>query len=281
MTQQKIRMLAINDIEDCALSVIEGQEVAGLPISNVQLDNNSRSFRSMSVNKTIVKGVFNQFKVITSFILWRHNLSNAGTVRLEFYTDDACLNKVHDTGRIPVAPPKTLGDWQWQIEPVASSVFDDWEYRLTQIWLQYSGFVKAFKLIIEDPQNTDGYKDIVRIYAGRTLSPTINFSNQHDFGFDTQSEQHRTDGGTLHSPAAPVYRKVNFSFAHINEVDRAHISNAIRHVNKSRDWFVSLFPELSTQKEFEYAFACKFTQIPTIKSITYNLYHSEFAVEEC
>lgn len=281
MTQEKIRIIAINDIDTCELEVVEGNEVATQPIANVKLDNNSRSFRSMSINKTVIKGVFPQFTILTGFVLWRHNLSNSGKLRLELFADNALTNKVHDTGLQPVVQPKTLGDWQWQIEPVVSSVFDEWEYRLTQMWVEYANFVKAFRLTIEDPYNTDGYKDIVRIYAGRYISPTINFSNQHEFAFDTLTEQYRTDGGTLHSPAAPVYRKVNFKFAHINEVDRGYISNAIRHVNTSRDFFISLFPGLNTQKEFEYAFACKFTQIPSINSITYNLYSSDFAVEEC
>ena len=277
----KLRMIAVNDIDSAALSVIDGVELATLPVTNLAEYDNSNTFRSESIADVAIKGVFDTFKLVTGCVLWRHNLSNTAKLRLELFDDEAQQSRVYDSGLIEATPTKSLQDWQWQVEPIVASVFDGWQTRYSQLWLDAQSFALSFKLTIQDPDNADGFIDVTRLYMGRHFEPDYNFSYGHSLGLSSNVEQFRTDDGSLLSPDKPLWRKASFALNYIQDADRAHLSNALRYVNTSKDCFISMFPGLNDQKELEYAFACKFTHIPTIQSITYNLYRSEFAIEEC
>ncbi len=277
----KIKMLVINEFDNINVSLSTGVEIATLPLINTQKYNNSRTFRSTSVDEIQITGNLDSLKLMSALVLWRTNLSNTATMQLEFFANDnQSGDVVYDSTEINAIPQITVGEWDWQSQSVTASIFDGWPTRYSQIWLD-PVFAKSFRLTIKDPLNTDDFIDITRIYMGRHFEPDINFSYGHSNGWQSTEEQYRTDDGSNFTQQSANWRKQQFNLEHLNNADRPHFTNAVRHVTKNRDWFITLFPGIGGQKEVEYAFACKFSEIPSVTGAYHNNYQSQIVVEEC
>ena len=277
----KLRMLVINEIATTTLGLSLGAEIATLPLDNLKVYNNSRTFRTTDISEIQITGNFDDLKLITGFVLWRHNLSNTATMQLEFFdADNQSGLKVYDSNEISAIEQLNVSEWDWRTQPVVSSVFDSWDTRYSQIWLDDT-FAKSFKLTIKDPLNTDKFIDITRIYMGQHFEPNYNFSYGHELGLDSNEQQFRTDDGSLFGYDTPKWRTQKFSLNYTSDLNRPLLSNAIRYAGLSKDWFVSMFPGAGGQKEIEYAFACKFTDLAGIKAAAENIFQSNISIEEC
>lgn len=275
-----IRMLVINDFDDGTVSLTSGTAVPSLPATNLQKYNNSRIFRCAST-AAVLKGNFEDIRLISAFVAWRHNITAAGTIRLRLFAN---INQggdvMYDSGEFPALKQTVFGDWDWRIQPVVSSAFDSWETKYSQLW--FSGvFAASWEITLSDPVNPAGYLDVTRIYMGRHFSPRVNFNYGGTFGFDTASEQIRIEDGGLFSSGGEVWRKNSFTLAYLDSADRAAFIKALRDVKKDDDWFVSLYPEQSSQLEIENSYACKFTTLPPVTAANYNNWSAPVSIEEC
>lgn len=276
----KARLMVINEFDRAELALSSGTEVPTLPVSNLQIYNNSRLMRVASTQFVLV-GDFADITLCTGIVLWRHNWTAAATLRIELFNGpDSTGTLIYDSGIIDALPQTSWTDWDWRVDPLVNSAFVGWDTQYSQVWFAEQ-FVRSFRITVSDPGNTAGYLDLTRVYMGRHYEPSVNFSWGSQWAFDSKEEQIRTDDGGLFSKAAPVYRKLNFNFDYLDESDRPGLTSAIRHVRRSRDWFISLYPESGGQKELECAFACKFSTLPSISAPNFNLFSVPLAVEEC
>lgn len=275
-----VRMLIVNDFDTASVELSSGNVLASLPPTNMQIYNNSRVFRTPSLN-IVLKGDFADIRLISAFVMWRHNLTAAATIRLELFAEAAQTGaKVYDSAVQFALPQITYGDWDWRVQPVVASAFDGWATRYSQLWFE-PVFARSYRLTVSDPVNSAGYIDITRIYMGRHFSPAVNFSYGSQWGFDSSEQQIRTeDGGLFTSPSA-VWRKSTFTLDHIASSDRSALNSAIRHVQRTKDWFISLYPDASGQLEIEHSFACKFTNLPQSSNPSFDTWQYPIAVEEC
>lgn len=275
-----IRMLVVNDFDEATVELASGIAVPTLPATNLQIYNNSRILRVAST-EFVLEGNFEDIRLISSLILWRHNFTAAATFRLELFGNaNQSGGTVFDTGVLNALPQITFGDWDWRTQPVISSALDSWATKYTQYWFN-SIFASSYRLTVSDPLNDAGHLDLTRIYMGRHYVPSVNFSWGSQFSFGSNETQQRTDDGGLFSKATESWRKVQFTLEHLSEADRPGFVAAIRHVKLNSDWFISLYPEQAGQKEIEHSFACKFTALPPITSISFNKFSAPVAVEEC
>jgi hypothetical protein len=279
--KNKVRMLVLNESDKATLSLSTGTEVATLPLSHVQKYNNSRTFRTLDFNQVAICGEFTTLTLLSGLVIWRHNLSNTATMRLELFDgDNQTGSKIFDSNEINAIPQISVADWDWRVQPVVASIFDGWPTRYSQLWLT-PAFAKSFRLTIKDPNNTDNYIDITRIYMGRHFEPDVNFDYGHNHNWQSAEQHQRTDDGSLFTQESAEWREQSLTLNHLSNADRPHFTNAVRHVGKSKDWFISMFPESGGQKEVEYAFACKFTERPSVSGSAFDQYQSQINVEEC
>lgn len=275
-----IRMLVVNDFDDATVNLVGGEAVPSLPAENLKIYNNSRIFRSASTN-FVLEGNFENIRLISAFIMWRHNFTAAAKYRLELYENaDQSGAVVFDTGLINAIPERTYGEWDWRMQTIVSSVLDGWATKYTQCWFD-DVFAQSYRLTVTDPLNEAGQLDLTRIYMGRHYSPAVNFSYGSTFAFGSSESQQRTDDGGLFSNSTNSWRKSTFALEYIDEEDRPGFILAIRHARLSRDWFVSLYPELGNQKEIEHSFACKFMSLPPVTATQFNQFSTPVTVEEC
>lgn len=275
-----IRMLVVNDFDDATVSLASGTEIPTLPATNLQKYGNSEILRVASTEFAI-EGNFVDIRLVSALVLWRHNLTAAATFRLELFANaDQDGAVIYDTGILNAMPQITFGDWDWRIQPVVSSALDSWATKYTQHWFTPQ-FARSYRITVSDELNEAGHLDLTRVYMGRHYTPSVNFSYNSQFSFGSSGAQIRTDDGGLFGPASATWRKVQFALDHLNESDRPGFIAAVRHVDISRDWFVSLYPDTGGQKEIEHSFACMFTQCPPVSSPSYNRYSAPIQLEEC
>src|SRR3954462_12465043 len=80
-----IRILAPNALDDSILTDSPTM-VATLPVANLQDAVRARVARSVGLpNPQFIRGNFNATKVLSGFVLWRHNLTTSGSVRLKIW----------------------------------------------------------------------------------------------------------------------------------------------------------------------------------------------------
>lgn len=276
-----VRLVIINEFDSGTVTQSAGTSVVSLPASNMQVYNNSRIWRSLTVDNSALQGNFDDIRLISAFILWRHNLTNAATIRLQLYASaNQTGTVVYDSGDIPAVQQITFGDWDWRVQPVVASALDDWAVRYSQLWFD-AVFAASYKITIKDPLNASGQLDAARIYMGRHFEPAVNFSYGRQWQLGSNAQQLRTDDGSLFTSDSPTWRTSQFNLDYIDEGDRAALITALRYAGTSRDFFISLFPEQGGQKEVENSFAAKFKQQPILTNSAYNNYKAPLSVEEC
>lgn len=275
-----VRMLIVNEFDSASVALTSGVLIPSLPPSHMQIYNNSRVFRSQSLN-LVLQGDFADIRLISAFVLWRHNLTAAATVRLELFSEsNQTGTRVYDSADQFALPQITYGDWDWRVQPVVASAFDGWATRYSQLWFE-PVFARSYRLTIRDPLNPAAYIDITRLYMGRHFSPAVNFSYGSQWGFDSAESQIRTDDGGLFTSPSAVWRKATINLEHVDSSDRSALNAAIRHVQRTKDWFISLYPAAGGQLEIEHSFACKFSNLPQSSHPNFDTWQYPIAVEEC
>lgn len=273
-----IRMLIVNDGDEAVVAQTIGTAVATLPLANLQLYSNSRVFRSTDIAQVQFTYKWVQPRILSGVSLWRHNMSDTSTWRIELFEDVAMTTLIKDSLVIPAVQQKTLGELEFLIDPLVSSVSDA-RFQSSDFWFD-SCLIGAMRITLVDVDNTIGHIDVTRIYVGRALQPSTNFSYGHSLGWLSSTKKKRTSGGSLYAKKQARPRKIKFDLDWLSEQDRPHFFNAINKVGDDTDWYVSMYPGVGGQKEQHYAFACMFTLLPQFTSNFNNNYQGSYALEE-
>jgi len=279
MATDRFKMLVNNYYDEAALTLQTGTEAGEMTLSNTQVYGNEMRFVSTDINEVVITGDFTIAKLISGFVLYRHNLSASATFRLEIFDDvNQAGNTVYDSGNVSAVQQRAYDEWDWRIEKLVSSPFDNWSVKFSQAWF-YEVFGLSFRITVNDPSNEDGEIEITRIYMGRTFSPSRNF----DWGQKTQiksnSNQVRTDGASLYTKVRKKFRILDFSVI-LSDIDRVAFFNATEHLGLDLDFFITLYPNTGKQQEMESALAGKFKVIPSLVNEGYDRNATTAQIEE-
>lgn len=275
---KNIRMLIVNDGDDATVNQTIGSAVPTLPIENIQLYSNSRIFRSIDIDQVQFTYTWVQPRILSGVSLWRHNMSDTATWRVELFEDVAMTTLIKDSLAIPAIQQKTLGELEFLIDPLVSDVSDS-RFQSSDYWFD-DCLVGAMRITLIDVDNPKSHIDVSRIYVGRALQPSINFSYGHSLGWLSTTKKKRTSGGTLYAKKKARPRQITFNLDWLSEADRPHFFNAINKTGDDTDWYISMYPEAGGQKEQHYAFACMFTSLPKFTATFNNNYQGSYALEE-
>lgn len=273
-----VRMLMVNDADTATLSQTIGTEVATLPLSNVQLPSNSRTFRTMDHAQVQIVMTWASPVLLSGVVLNRINVSDGATWRVEVFSDVAMTSLIHDSLVLQAVEQKSLGELEFLIDPLVSAVVS-MKITACDHWFE-SGIAQAVRITIIDANNSNGFIDVGRIFAGRALQPKVNFSYGHKSGWISQTEKRRTSGGSVHVKKKARPRKLSFSLEYLNEIDRPHFYNAIQRVGDDTAWYISMFPGVGGQKERQYAMSGMFQNLPDIDAVFHNNFSTAFEIGE-
>lgn len=271
-------MLMVNDADTATITQTIGDEVATLPVTNVQNPSNSRVFRTMDIVQTQLLMTWPTPILMSGIALNRINMSNSGTWHVEVFSDIAMTNLVHDSLIKQVAEQKMLGEVEFFLDNLVPSVVE-MKLRACDHWFE-DVVTQAVRITLVDVNNEFGFIDISRIYAGIALQPKVNFSYGHKSGWISSTKQRRTNGGSVHAKKRAKPRKLAFALKYLTEMDRPHFYNALQQVGDDTSWYISMFPGVGGQKERHYAMACMFQSLPDIEAAYYNNFKTDFNVGE-
>lgn len=278
----RLRML-IDNLWDVAIPSIEtGGAVASLPLSNSQTYGRSKTsaITPDGAGNSVIEFDCPFLSLASGIVLYRHWLSDVAQWRVELFDElGQTGNMVYDSTLTDCTLTKTLGDLDWLVDPLVSSVFDGWPHKFSQLWFP-GVFFQSGRITIIDEDARDGLHEFDRIYLGQAFSPTYNFSYGHSHQWLSTAEQRKTAAGSTFSAARQRYRQIEFSLDFLNAQERPVLSEAFRQVGLSKDFFISMFPEQGGKEEIEYAMSCKFLDNPAITGQFFNNYSTPIKVQE-
>lgn len=276
----RVRMLLKNVINDATLTLAAGDALPKLPLDNVKRYSNSRIFRTTTIDEIVIEGKFKGFQSINSLVINRHNFSAIAKIRIEIFGGHQQDGQtLLDTGLINVYKLKTLGELNFGVDNLIEAVEDKWELKYFTLWFDLMT-AWSFRITIQDPHNVDGYIEFARIYVSHAFVPEVNFNIGDELAPDTDEKQKRI-GKSLHATEGELFRRMAFKFSRLAEADRAQLFENIYDVKKSKDWFISMYPQQGGLLEHHYSMACMFKVLPKQKHHTENLWESPVLVEEC
>jgi hypothetical protein len=277
----RIRMLVKNLWDIAALTLEQGGAVGTLPLSNSQRYGKSLTAAiTPAAGNSAVVFTLPEMSLASGLVIYRHWLSNAGKWRVELFDGpNATGTKVYDSALLDAVATKSLGELDWLVDPLIASPFDAWPFKFSQHWFAPQ-FFRSGRLTISDADGRDGLHEFDRIYLGQVFEPTVNFSWGVGHQWQSTERQYVTAAGSVFANERIKTREIKFTLDHLSELERPHLSAAIRTVGLSKDWFISLYPEAATVKEIEYAMSCKFTSLPGLTNTHFNNYAAPFAVRE-
>jgi hypothetical protein len=274
-----MRIVYDNAIDTATLSASPAL-VTTLPEENLQNISRSKVARTTGLSTQTILGNLSVAKLVSSLVLWRHNFTSNATIQLELYPlANQAGTKVYDSGEISPYDAKTLGDLLWGIDPLEASVFDSWGVYWSEIWFDAVA-AASFKLTIKDSANPDGYMQVSRAYLGAYIGASFNPSYGMQLGWDEKVKQERTAGGTLYSDPAAAYRQLQFTLEMLSEVDRPKFLEFTRVVGMTKDFFISIYPELGGEIERDHSMLAKMIQYAPQTHTFYAHYSQSFQMQE-
>jgi len=236
-----------------------------LPASNVGLQGRTRVARTTDTNEMAFTIDFGSANTVNSAALVRHNLTSAATWRVRLYSAaNLGGTLVYDSGSVSALSG-------------ADSFVEDNQY--SYMW--FTGVTAMSALVsLNNSGNPDGYLQLARIVLGEYITATVNASFGAEFGWDEDTRQTRTTGGSLRSDDLATYRTLKCDLRELTEAERDAWQAGSFYVGKRRDFLVSLYPGDSGNRERDNTVLCKFIDMPTFQHWVYETFRTKLSVAE-
>lgn len=276
----RLRILSPNLFDAAALTDSPAM-AATLPIGNLQDAARARVARTVGLPAIqYLRGDWAAAVACNGFVLWRHNLSGAATLRFRLYAGPAQTGALlYDSGPVKMGNIIPYGEIIYGTDVYGAWLFNAWPVACTILWFA-SVLAGSFELALSDPANPAGYMQASRIFLGQYFSPGDNFSYGAKMRWEDDSTQERTDGGSLRTDTREPYRVLRLALDFLTEADRAALAEILRANGKSKDLFVSMHPGDSGTKLRDYSVAVKIIEMPDLTSNAPLNYQSDLVLAE-
>lgn len=277
--QKNFRIIAKNEFDFATLSTDVDTELSEtLPLTNMQIYNNSRVARFETVDQSIIYGTFSVDTIVNCVVLWRHTLTQEATWRVRLFSGvDQTGTVLYDNGDGTVSPPKALDELDWGIDPLETGINSGFGTKYAHLWTG-DMVVRSFEITLKDESGS--YFDVARIYMGRYFTTEVNIAYGLNNARIDNSEQIRTKGAGLWSIPVSQYRRLSFDLLNLTPAERNFVFEIFSYVGKNKDFYISVYPELGGVTERDFSFAGKFTDSPETVHDIYNNYSTKFLIEE-
>ena len=255
--------------------------VATLPVANLQDSARARVARSVGLPAAqYIRGDWSESTACSGFVLWRHNLTGAATLRLKLWAGAGQTGTLlYDSGAVSIGDIIPYGEYVYGVDTYGAWLFQKWLVACTVLWFE-SVSALSFELAVSDPANTAGYIEAARIYLGQYFEPQTNISYGYKLRWEDESAQERTDGGSLRTDTREPYRVFSINMSKLTEAERAALSEIYRINGKSKDLFFTGHPEDTGTKGRDYSAAVKIIQMPDLTGDLPLNFNSELVLAE-
>ncbi|MGO2241130.1 MAG: hypothetical protein ACTH5D_05165 [Halomonas sp.] len=242
--------LIIENLHDQATLSASSQ---ALPIAYTQRSGRSYVWRSTDTSQQIITATLPGPRPISGVVLYGHNLSGLGSVRVEYLLSG---NVVYDSGEKIASELIPLGTWRVGIDPWGGQDLTELPRVQSTTWTA-ERIADSYRITLDNPDNADGYLQVERIFAGAAYSPVFNVSYGVSLEWQDFAEHQRTEGNSLRTIGEGSARLLTFNLDYLDRNDMAKLSRALLRVGKRQDIYVSTYPEWGGFLEAEHAFVAR------------------------
>lgn len=207
------------------------------------------------------------------------NLTSAGQMRVQGYTNAGDASPVFDTG-LQTAAPSSFGTEQWGHLPLGVNAYSYGGGTYACLWFAPVS-VRKIVITFSDNLNPSGYIEAARVVCGAYWEPTLNCEYGAVAGAGDMSKHERDDGGNLRTDRGPRYKTLSFSLSLLPAADRNQVWRLIYGNGMANPVFVSLMPD-DTDAAGEQIFQIygKLAKGGAITYQFYNQFNSQIELEE-
>lgn len=220
---------------DSAISIIADDEVATLPVENLQDRQIVRIWRNTQTSAQIDVD-FGQGRLVNFVALIKHSLSQLATIRFRFSNEADFSTNVHDSGTIDAWPvleefgtlPWGVFQWGGFLNPEIAA-----EYTISTFDVLDEAVVARYlRIDMSDASNPEGYIQAGRLISGPAYQPSINYANGVEFEFIDESRVTKSRGGQTFVDEVERYRRMRFELINIPEAEI--FSNVFNQIDRLR-----------------------------------------------
>lgn len=224
-----IKFLYSNRFDSATVTSLNA--ATNFPVANVQDRFLKKTYRSTGLSNQWLKFDLGSAQSVDMLTFFYNNLTSGATVTLYGHASDLGNLESSWSG----ATYKSV---------ISSSYFD------SRVGLNFPGVSLRWWLLgISDALNSNGYIEIGRVYAGSTVSPDENFSEDIHETFIDPSLQNWTVGGSAYSVSRERYKVFDFHFADLSAANQTIVRTLWSAVYKTEP-FVIAFDSTDQPKEF-------------------------------
>lgn len=246
----KMRLISSNVMDTASLSATSA--AVGRPVTNLQTNEKSEVWRSVGTSATVT-ATWGTSQLLDSVVLGYSNLTTLATVTVNVYAEAAeplpTYTQVFPIGTQP------LNLFLWGVSPLLSTVAEaTGSDQHTQCWLTYGVVCRKVEIIIEDPQNTDGFIQLGKLFAGLKYETSNNPAYGSSIRIVDTSKVTRSEALTARIEQLGQYREVDLDLSYLPEVDAAYL---LRLANSGKNVvFISITPKSGNMLEQVYSMFC-------------------------
>lgn len=276
----KIRF-TLNNLVDIASTITATNEVATLPIENVQDMSRGKIFRTTGTTTTITI-TFPTTYTVSAVSLGNHNFTAGTNIDIDFFNGTAGSgSNLGGTTSTYVVSAEEAAETDDAITYADIKNINWYKENATTHVLEPIAGARSVTIAIAQGAGLNTTFDVGRIIIGDAVEATYNISYGHYLSFEEPTIQYRTDSGSLRSDMALPYKKLEFNMNTLSETDRQVLQRGFADVGKRRDFTVSVFPcDDTEEKKTDYSGIVKLTRIPRFQEFQHNWYKAKYVMEE-
>lgn len=283
--ESNIRIVWDNAADRAAIAA--SSEAGNLFASNLRTNLKSKVWRGSSPSEGLVL-TWPDPEPVDVVVLAFNNMTAQATMRVRGYTQTISPIPVFDTGDVECQPPAPLGAFGWGgpfgenfYERGGASLFAYGYGAYAVVWIPGGHAVRKLEILVNDPDNPDGYIEAGRLIVGPYWTPLHNFSFGHSVSFPELTQNKRSEAGDLRGERGAKWRRIDFDLQYMDEEDRSMMLRMLRRAGLSQPLFISLFPENEdAAKEQSYQLFGKFADTARVSQPNFDIYATSLAVEE-
>lgn len=242
--------MIINNFHDTATLTATSE---ALPVSYTQESGRTKIWRSEDTAPQVVNGTLPSPNFLSAMVVYNHNLTTAGIIRIEYLLQGAV---VFDSGDIIASSLIPLGVWRAGVDPWGAQDLTEFPNTHYVIWTEPT-LATDYRITIKDPDNPDGYVQVSRIIAGLSYSPEMNASYGVNLEWEEFAEHRRTEGNSLRTIGEGTARVLTFDLAYLEREGLGELSRELLKAGKKQDIYINLYPEMGGALEAEHAFVAR------------------------
>ena len=274
--------LCVKNAADFAAVTADPAASSSLPVTNLQLASRGRVWRSSSDADQAIYLTWNGTGYYLNFLsLWRHNLESGATWRVQIYSDAAWTTQVYDSGAVDACDYATLGELDFGVDPLGSSVFDGFLGQMYSLIYFTRVLALSVKITLSNTGNSAGFLQASYLYARDYTEMTYN-ADAAGLGWRDDTEQFRTDGGNLRGSGSVAWREASINLSVISSAQRPTVMDMLRYAGKQKPIFAAIFPESAGELERDYTQIGKLIDLPFLDTDGghYNLWSTQLRIGE-